>query len=50
MLTFRGRTQCVAAWAEEVGVPWHTIYNRVAVGWSAVRAITTPYKPKPRKK
>lgn len=48
MATCDGKTQCVAAWAEEVGVPWYLIRNRLEQGWSDERAIKTPYKPKAR--
>lgn len=41
-LTYKGRTQCVAAWAEEFGLGTHTIRDRLNAGWSVDRAISTP--------
>ena len=46
-LTFQGTTACVAEWARKVGVSAATIYQRVKLGWSAEKALTTP--PDPRK-
>jgi hypothetical protein len=42
LLTFDGRTQCIAAWAEEIGMTWDTLRARLALGWSAERALTEP--------
>lgn len=41
-LTHKGKTQCVAAWAEELGVNAHTIYSRIYRGWPAEQALTEP--------
>jgi hypothetical protein len=32
LLTWDGRTQCIAAWAEETGVPFGTIFSRIKRG------------------
>lgn len=37
-----GRTQCLIAWAEEIGVNKNTILNRLRRGWSIDEALTTP--------
>lgn len=42
LLTLKGKTQCVAAWAEEVDIPQTTIYNRKARGWSDEKTLTLP--------
>jgi hypothetical protein len=42
LLTHDGRTQCVAAWAEEIGMHVKTLRHRLALGWSVERALTTP--------
>ena len=42
MLTYQGRTQCLAAWAEELGFRDATIRQRIKDGWSIERALTTP--------
>lgn len=42
-LTYRGRTQSIAAWAEETGLSYDTLRSRVnRYGWTAERALTTP--------
>jgi hypothetical protein len=42
-LTFDGRTQCIAAWGEELGIRPQTIRDRVIkLGWSAEEALLTP--------
>lgn len=42
LVTFDGRTQCVAAWAEETGIPSDTLRARLRLGWSAERALKEP--------
>lgn len=42
LLTFRGKTQCVAAWADETGIKASVIRNRInRYGWTVDRALTT---------
>ena len=41
-LTYQGRTQALAAWAIEIGVPRRTLHNRINHNWSVERALTTP--------
>jgi hypothetical protein len=49
LLTAFGRTQCVAAWAEEFGVRPNLISDRVdRLGWDVERAIRTPPTPQRR--
>lgn len=43
-LTINGETKTVAQWGEYYGVPYKTIYQRVAIGWSFERAVSTPVK------
>ena len=38
-ITLNGRTQCLAEWAAELGVPAPTIHGRLARGWSVERAL-----------
>lgn len=44
LLTYDGRTQCLSAWAEEMGVPYKTLWYRLTSGWSEKRALTEPVK------
>ncbi len=42
IITFRGKTQCVTAWAEETGIKCGTIYYRIKHGWSIKHTLTKP--------
>jgi hypothetical protein len=45
MLTFDGRTQCLGAWAEEIGISQDVLRARLLkLGWSVERALTTPVR------
>ena len=45
-LTFQGKTQCLADWAEELDINPITLHARIRrYGWSVERALTTPVKP-----
>lgn len=41
MLTFQGRTMCLTAWAEAIGIAATTLQGRLQRGWSVKRALTT---------
>lgn len=42
-LVFRGRTQCMADWSRETGLPLGTIRDRIfRCGWSVDEALSTP--------
>jgi len=41
-LEFNGRSQTMAQWAREVGVPYKTVFTRLSSGWSIERALTEP--------
>jgi hypothetical protein len=41
-LTHDGRTQCVSAWAREMGLSATTLVARLRNGWSVERALTAP--------
>lgn len=40
-LTFKGKTMCIAAWAEEIGIKISTLGMRLQNGWSIERALIT---------
>lgn len=42
LLTHEGRTLCVAAWGEELGLSPNLIYVRLKRGWAATEALTVP--------
>lgn len=44
-ITFRGRTLCIAEWAEALGVSEHLIDGRLRNGWSHERTLSTPLRP-----
>ena len=41
-LTYNGETKTITQWAETTGLKGITIYQRLKVGWSIERALTTP--------
>lgn len=42
LLTFNGKTQTVAQWADETGIGYQTIRARMNMGWSTEEALTLP--------
>ena len=42
MITHNGKTQCIAAWAEETGLTPRAIWGRLERGWSDEKTLTTP--------
>jgi len=42
LITYNGKAQCVAAWAEETGIHKGTILRRLKLGWSTEKALITP--------
>lgn len=44
-LAFRGRTQCIAAWAEELGIGENVIHHRLNAGYSVEAALGTDVLP-----
>lgn len=45
MLEWNGKSQCITEWAEETGIAYGTIQERLHLGWSIEDAITIPVKP-----
>ena len=43
-LTYNGKTQTIAEWSAETGLPVHVIANRRVQGWAVERIFTTPVK------
>lgn len=44
LITFNGKTQPAALWADELGINRKIIYWRAARGWTHERILTTPVK------
>ena len=42
LITFNDKTQCMAEWAEELGMKRDTLRQRFRNGWSIEKAMTTP--------
>lgn len=43
-ITYNGKTQTLAQWCQEFGVPYYFFYNRLRRGWSVERTFTEPPK------
>jgi len=41
-ITFNGITQTIAQWAEEIGMKYHVLYQRLLKGWDIESALLTP--------
>lgn len=48
-LTFRGKTQTVSQWNEELGYNKNVVAGRLRLGWSTEDAILTPARKLPRR-
>lgn len=49
--TYNGKTQCIAQWAEEYKINYHTLCNRIhQYGWSIEKALTTSVRKRRGKK
>lgn len=47
LATHNGKTQCLAAWSEEVGINYDTLLSRInRNGWTIEKALTTPVRNK----
>lgn len=45
LINYNDKTQCVSAWAEELGIKSHTLWTRLFVyKWSIEQALETPIK------
>lgn len=50
-ITYQGKTQTIAQWAEELNMPYNSLTSRLQSGWTVERALTEPtHKKKPSKK
>lgn len=53
LISYKGKIQCLSAWAEKIGIPYGTLKSRFYCNWSIEKALTTPvkkYKKYKRKK
>lgn len=46
LIAHQGETMTLVAWAERTGISEDVITKRLAAGWSAEKALTTPVRPK----
>jgi hypothetical protein len=49
LFTYKGKTQCISAWAETYNIPYQLLYRRICIDkWSVEKALTTPIKKQVR--
>ncbi len=41
-ITYKGKTQCISAWAEEYGLPYPVLLYRIKKNWNIERALYRP--------
>lgn len=44
LIEYKGKTQTLSQWSDEVGISSHTLLNRLQNGWSIEKALTTKNK------
>ena len=44
LLTFNGQTKIAADWADELGIPRKTLYERLRIGWTVEDALSRPVR------
>lgn len=44
VLTYMGKSMCVAAWAERLNLPRYVISNRLRYGWPVARVLSEPVR------
>ena len=44
LITYRGETLYIAEWAERYTLPFSTVWDRLATGWTPERAFCTPVR------
>lgn len=45
LITYKNKTQCLSAWAEEYNIDYHLLWKRICVyKWSIDKALTTHKK------
>lgn len=51
MITFAGKTQCLAAWADETGIEYQALWARISrYCWPIERTLTEPVKRRKKEK
>jgi len=46
LISYLGKSQCIAAWAEEMDIPDYIIDQRIKRGWDIAKALETPVRKK----
>lgn len=45
MIEYKGKTQTLAQWADETGIPYKTLHKRIKTGWNIEKAMTQKGNP-----
>lgn len=46
LITYNGQTKSKTEWAEDYGLTYHQLKNRLSSGWAIEKALTTPLQGK----
>lgn len=46
-IEYNGKRQTMSQWAEEIGINYKTLKNRIRIGWSIEKALTKPFNKRP---
>lgn len=49
LISCQGRTRTVAQWADEIGLPYNTVHQRIQDGWPPERAFNEPVAHRSKK-
>ena len=50
LISWQGKTLCMADWAEETGIPYRALKQRFQKGWTADEALATPLMRKGKRR
>jgi hypothetical protein len=49
IIEYAGKSMCLKDWADELGIKYHALFNRLKAGWSVEKAFTQQVRPLTKK-